>query len=98
MLLIENNSSIDIKNNDGIEAYQYAFAMNGPIKSISDVSDIVFRLYAYDSNGVSEYDSSRLKAVNLTVAPTNGRVNTTKTELGESVQFIAESGGIGARW
>ena len=38
-LLIENNSSIDIKNNDGIEAYQYAFAMNGPIKSISDVSE-----------------------------------------------------------
>ena len=77
-------------------AWLFLNATANPDKiSISDVSDIVFRLYAYDSNGVSEYDSSRLKAVNLTVTPTNGRVNTTKTELGESVQFTAESGGIG---
>ena len=38
-LLIENNAALDIKNNDGIESYQYAFAMNGPIQSISDISE-----------------------------------------------------------
>ena len=28
-----------MKNKDGIEPYHFAFAMNGPIKSISDISE-----------------------------------------------------------
>ena len=38
-LLVENNCIPDIKNKDGIEPYQYAFVMNGPIKSIYDISE-----------------------------------------------------------
>ena len=38
-LLIENNCIPDMKNKDGIEPYHYAFAMNGPIKNISDISE-----------------------------------------------------------
>ena len=38
-LLIENNCIPDMKNKDGIEPYHYAFAMNGPIKNISDMSE-----------------------------------------------------------
>ncbi|WP_405267298.1 right-handed parallel beta-helix repeat-containing protein, partial [Methanobrevibacter sp.] len=63
--------------------------------SILDSSDIIFKLYAYTPSGVSEYDNSRLKAVNLTLTPTNGRINTTKTELGEPVHYTAEVGRMG---
>ena len=91
-----NYDTEPVTTNAGITTWLFLNATANPDKiGIQDACDIVFRLYAYDSNGVSEYDSSRLKAVNLTVTPTNGRVNTTKTELGESVQFTAESGGIG---
>ena len=38
-LLIENNCVPDMKNKDGIEPFQYAKAMNGPIKSIYDISE-----------------------------------------------------------
>ena len=38
-LLIENNCIPDMKNKDGIEPYQYALVMNGPIKSIYDISE-----------------------------------------------------------
>ena len=51
---------------------------------------IIFR-----SRGLSEYDSSLLKAVTLTLTPTNGRVNTTEICLGETVIYTPESNGIG---
>ena len=38
-LLIENNCDPNIKNKDGNEPYRYAVAMNGPIKSIYDISE-----------------------------------------------------------
>ena len=38
-LLIDNNCIPNIKNKDGIEPYYYAFAMNGPIKNIYDISE-----------------------------------------------------------
>ena len=38
-LLIENNCIPDMKNKDGIEPYQYAYVMNGPIKNIYDISE-----------------------------------------------------------
>ena len=38
-LLIENNCIPDMKNKDGIDPFQYARAMNGPIKSIYDISE-----------------------------------------------------------
>ena len=38
-LLIENNCVPDMKNKDGIDPFQYARAMNGPIKSIYDISE-----------------------------------------------------------
>ena len=38
-LLIENNCIPDMKNKDGIEPFQYARAMNGPIKSFYDISE-----------------------------------------------------------
>ena len=57
-------------------------------------SDIIFKLYAYTPSEVSEYDNSRLNPVSLTLTPTNGRVNATKTDLGKSVQYTPEGTGI----
>ena len=85
-----------INTNVEINAWLFLNATANPDAiSILDSSDIIFKLYAYTPSGVSEYDNSRLKAVNLTLTPTNGRVNTTKTELGEHVQYTAEVGRMG---
>ena len=63
--------------------------------NISNASEVVFKLYAYTPSGVSEYDNSLLKAVNLTLTPTKGKVNTTQVGLEEPVHYTAERAGIG---
>jgi hypothetical protein len=43
--------------------------------AVSDVSDIIFKLYAYSvDSGISEYGNSLLYPVNLTLTATNGEV------------------------
>ncbi|AMD16996.1 hypothetical protein TL18_02530 [Methanobrevibacter sp. YE315] len=108
---IDNNSNADYNwfgnnatnydmapatNDMEISAWLFLNATANPdIINISNVSEVVFKLYAYTPSGVSEYDNSLLKAVNLTLTPTKGRVNTTRVGLEEPVQYTAESRGIG---
>ncbi|WP_407453476.1 right-handed parallel beta-helix repeat-containing protein [Methanobrevibacter sp.] len=61
--------------------------------SISESSDILFKLYSYGSNGVSDYDNSRLQPVNLTVTANNGDVDESIIALGDSVEYTYNGGG-----
>ena len=63
--------------------------------SLSDSFDITFKLSAYNSVEVSEYDNGRLKAVELTLAPTIGNFNASRTNPGKSVQYVADGVGTG---
>ena len=63
--------------------------------ALSSEFDVAFRLYAYDSFEVFEYDNSRLKEINLTVTPTIGKVNSSRTALDKPVSYTAESVGTG---
>ncbi|ADC46190.1 adhesin-like protein [Methanobrevibacter ruminantium M1] len=85
-----------VANNAEINTWLFLnTTVNPDMISILDSLDIAFKLYAYTPSEVSEYDNIRLKAVDLTLTPTNGIFNTTKTELGKTVQYIPESDGIG---
>ena len=87
---------MDNPNVDGCNVWLFLNSTANPdIFPILGTSDITFKLYAYDSNGVYEYDNSLLKAVNLTVTPTRGQVNSTKVNLGKSVQYTADDSGLG---
>ena len=61
--------------------------------SISDSSDILFKLYLYDSTGISDYDNDKFQFVNLTLTATNGNLNKNISKLGESIRFTPTKGG-----
>ncbi len=91
-----NYDTAPVANNAEINTWLFLnTTVNPDMISILDSLDIAFKLYAYTPSEVSEYDNIRLKAVDLTLTPTNGIFNTTKTELGKTVQYIPESDGIG---
>ncbi|WP_406535152.1 right-handed parallel beta-helix repeat-containing protein, partial [Methanobrevibacter sp.] len=81
-------------NNTGITTWLFlnATADSASI-SISESSDILFKLYSYDSTEVSDYDNSKLPVVNLTVAATNGDVDKETIVLGDSVVYTPNSVG-----
>ena len=87
---------MDNPNVDGCSVWLFLNATANPdIFPILTTSDITFKLYAYDSNDVSEYDNGLLKTVNLTVTPTRGQVNSTKVNMAKSVQYTADDSGLG---
>ena len=57
-----------------------------------DSSDIVFKLYAYNSTSkaISEYDNTLLSPVNLTITANDGDLNATIANLGETIRFTAK--------
>ena len=61
--------------------------------SVSESSDILFKLYSYGSSGVSDYDDSKLPVVNLTVTANNGEVDKDTVVLGDSVEFTPNGAG-----
>ena len=63
--------------------------------SVSESSDILFKLYSYseEDNGISDYDNSKLPAVNLTLTANNGDVNESTVALGDSVEYTYNGGG-----
>ncbi|MCR5026471.1 MAG: hypothetical protein K6A34_03395 [Methanobrevibacter sp.] len=67
--------------------------------SVFDSSDINFKLYSYNetsSQKILPYDNSRLMPVNLTITSTNGDVNESVINFGESVKYRATNGGRGS--
>ena len=61
--------------------------------SISDSSDILFKLYLYNSTGISDYDNDKFQFVNLTLTATNGNLSKNISKLGESIRFTPTKGG-----
>ena len=84
-----------ITNNAEMSTWLFLNATANPDAiPIFDSSEIMFKLYAYNSSEVSEFDNSLLKAINLTLTPTNGNVNITEVGLDEPVRFNPEDYGI----
>ena len=62
---------------------------------ILDSSNVTFKLYSTDGTNVSDFDNSRLPAVNLTLTATNGDVEKTTT-LDNIVKYVATEHGKGS--
>ena len=64
--------------------------------SVSQSSDILFKLYSYseEDNEISDYDNSKLPIVNLTLTANNGDVNESTVSLGNPVEFTPN--GVGS--
>ncbi|WP_405320787.1 pectate lyase-like adhesive domain-containing protein, partial [Methanobrevibacter thaueri] len=64
--------------------------------SVSDTSNIIFKLYQYHSGNITEYDNAPFKNIDLTVTATNGNVSKNTTKLGEPITFTPTSIGTGS--
>ncbi|WP_405264668.1 peptidoglycan-binding protein [Methanobrevibacter sp.] len=64
--------------------------------SVSDTSNIIFKLYQYHSGEISEYDNAPFQNINLTITATNGDVSKNTTKLGEPITFTPTSIGTGS--
>ena len=64
----------------------------------SETSEIIFKLYAYDSNSqdVAEYDNALFNNINLTVTSTGGSVDKRVVKLNENIKFTPTEIGIGS--
>ena len=60
-----------------------------------NTSDITFKLYLYNSSGISEYDGGFLGLINLTVSSRNGNLSKSIVKLGETIKFTS-NGSAGA--
>ena len=65
--------------------------------SLLEESDITFKLYEYNPNShkVSEYDNSKLKAIDFNMISENGETDNYVVPLGEEFKFIATAFGTG---
>ncbi|WP_407453475.1 right-handed parallel beta-helix repeat-containing protein, partial [Methanobrevibacter sp.] len=83
-----------VTTNTGITTWLFLNATANPDSiELSEVSDILFKLYSYNTTGVSDYDNSGLYPVNLTVTATNGDVDERIIALGDSVEYTYNGGG-----
>ena len=65
------------------------------IISLSDVSEITFKLYSYDGEEIKDYDNELLYSVNLTLSASSGSLSNETIRLGENVTFTpSESGTV----
>ena len=54
-----------------------------------NTSEIVFKLYINTTGNASEYDNTLLLPVNLTITSTNGDVDDSVVNLGDSIRYVA---------
>ena len=59
-------------------------------------SEVIFKLYLYNSGNISEYDNTRLPPFNLRITSTNGDVDTNMVTFGDSIKYTATGVGIGS--
>ena len=64
--------------------------------AISDPTEIVFKLYAYDGTDISDHDNTLLPAINLTITPTNGTADKEGADLEENITFTPTVSGTGS--
>ena len=59
-------------------------------------SEVIFKLYLYNSGNISEYDNTRLPPFNLRITSTNGDVDTNVVTFGDSITYTATGLGSGS--
>jgi len=66
--------------------------------AVSETSDIIFKLYLYNSTSgnITEYDNAPFENLNLTIASTNGNVSKNTAKLGEIIKYNATNIGTGS--
>ena len=64
--------------------------------AISDPTEIVFKLYAFDGTDISDHDNTLLPAINLTITPTNGTADKESADLEENITFTPTVSGTGS--
>ena len=66
--------------------------------AVSETSDIIFKLYLYNSTSgnITEYDNAPFENLNLTIASTNGNVSKNTAKLGEIIKYDATNIGTGS--
>ena len=64
--------------------------------SVSDTSNIIFKLYLYNSTSgnITEYDNAPFENLNLTITATSGNISKNITKLGEPITYTLTSFGI----
>ena len=86
----------NINNNITIDNWLFLNATANPSSIlVMDSSNITFKLYSTDGENVSDFDNSKLPAVNLTLTATNGDVDNTTT-LNQAVKYMATEHGKGS--
>ena len=89
-----NASEYDRKPYDQSNTWLFINGTADPeIIIVSDISEIVFKLYAYDGNEISEYDNSALYPINLSLSSTKGTISDETVGLNEKTTFQADSMG-----
>ena len=65
---------------------------------VSDTSDIIFKLYLYNSTScdVCEYDNAPFEDFNFSITSTGGNVDKDIAKFGEIIKYTATKGGIGS--
>ena len=66
--------------------------------AVSETSDIIFKLFLYNSTSgnITEYDNAPFENLNLTIASTNGNVSNNTAKLGEIIKYGATNIGTGS--
>ena len=66
--------------------------------AVSETSDIIFKLFLYNSTSgnITEYDNAPFENLNLTIASTNGNVSKNTAKLGEIIKYNATNIGTGS--
>ena len=90
-----NYDTEPIAHNIEINTWLFLNATANPAAiSIFESYDVLFKLYSYNSTGVSDYDNSQLYPINLTVTATNGNVDSI-ANLDETIKYDATGIGTG---
>lgn len=84
------NAGVDLDNWLFLDA-----AVSSATLKVLEPADVKYIFSSYDGTTVSEFDSSQLPAVNLSLTATNGDVDKTTT-LGETIQYVATEHGKGS--
>ena len=66
--------------------------------TVSETSDIIFKLFLYNSTSgnITKYDNAPFENLNLTIASTNGNVSKNTAKLGEIIRYDATNIGTGS--
>ena len=91
-----NYNATPIVNNVAINNWLFLNATADPDSIlVFETSDVIFKLYSYNSTGISDYDNSKLSIINLTLTAIKADIEGI-AKLGETIKFNANGVGNGS--